>query len=228
MKTSKELRQEAWNALKVGGNYWKAVGGILIWFAVGCAFFAISFLIMISVLSVGGDYFVDNWAFTCLIVTLALVPSVIIGCWLYGWASLGFMRFWLAAARGEATLGELRLAKAGAWRYVDLLCWKSLYIFLGILCLILPGILMALDYSQAQFLLVDHPELSPRECMAESKRLMFGHRWRFICFHISYIGWILLAMLANVLGNGIGQLFLLPYLWVGSAKFYEDLRKQTI
>jgi uncharacterized membrane protein len=49
---------------------------------------------------------------------------------------------------------------------------------------------------------------------------MQGNKWKFFCLGARFFGWILLC----VLTMGIGFLWLLPYMSVAFAQFYDDLK----
>lgn len=95
----------------------------------------------------------------------------------------------------------------------------QLFISLWCLLLIVPGIIMAYAYSMAIYVSNDHPELSSMEAIRRSKELMRGHKWDLFVLDLSFIGWILLAMLTG----GIGIFFLLPYIEAAHAEFYREL-----
>lgn len=90
------------------------------------------------------------------------------------------------------------------------------------LLLIIPGIMKALSYALMPFILRDEPELSAREVLAKSSAMMHGRRWHLFCLYLSFIGWILLALLTC----GIGILWLTPYMQTAFAAFYEDARAE--
>lgn len=76
---------------------------------------------------------------------------------------------------------------------------ESLFTLLWSLLLYIPGIIASYSYRQALFLLIDHPEMTPMQCIRESKRMMRGHKWELFVLDLSFIGWILLATLAAAL-----------------------------
>lgn len=78
---------------------------------------------------------------------------------------------------------------------------------------------LALDYSQVFYLYLDHPYLSCREIMQQSKRLMNGNRIRYFYLIISFFGLGLLG----ILSLGIGLLWIIPYMTMTQAEFYRDL-----
>ena len=94
----------------------------------------------------------------------------------------------------------------------------SIFVFLWSLLLIIPGIIKALAYSQAFFLLKDHPEYSVLQAITESKKRMKGYKWKLFLLYLSFFGWGLLA----ILPLGIGLLWLIPYFYTSLAAFYEE------
>ncbi len=96
---------------------------------------------------------------------------------------------------------------------------QSLYILLGYLLLIIPGIMATYSYAMTDFILAEYPELTAREAMARSKELMYGNRWRLFCLNISFIGWEILSAITL----GIGNLWLRPYRQAANAAFYREI-----
>lgn len=96
---------------------------------------------------------------------------------------------------------------------------RTLLIALGTLLLIAPGIYAAYSFRMAFFLLADNPEWTPVRALAESRRLMHGHRWRLFCLDVSFFGWFLLVLMTG----GLAGIFVIPYHATATAAFYEDL-----
>ncbi len=67
-----------------------------------------------------------------------------------------------------------------------------IFISLWSLLLVIPGIIAAYRYSMAPMLLRDRADLSPLDCIRESKRLMIGNKGKLFTLDISFIGWYLL------------------------------------
>lgn len=95
---------------------------------------------------------------------------------------------------------------------------------LGTIFLIIPGIIVALMYSQTFYILAEDPSKGIFECLEESSRLMSGHKWDFFVLELSFIGWWLLAGLTL----GIGSLWVNPYQQVTEANFYLQLKYGNI
>ena len=95
-----------------------------------------------------------------------------------------------------------------------------LYILLGFICLIIPGIYLALKYSQVNFVLAEHPEYNRKQAMDESAKLMDGHKGEFLLFNLSFILWWIAAPFTIMLL----LIYLIPYESTANANFYRYLK----
>ncbi len=101
-----------------------------------------------------------------------------------------------------------------------------LFIVIGV-CIIGAAVLayiVQLTYCMTYFIKEENPHISIVNCMSESRELMRGHKWQLFVLELSFIGWILLAILTL----GIGFLWLMPYMLTTQAAFYEEIKPQPI
>lgn len=99
----------------------------------------------------------------------------------------------------------------------------GLLVFLGFICFIIPGFLLAYAYLLVPYLLVDEPELSITETLKRSRLLMKGHKFDAFYLQLSFIGWAILAIFTL----GIGYLWLYPYIVTATGVFYKDVAAGT-
>ena len=99
---------------------------------------------------------------------------------------------------------------------------RTLYIVLWTLLFIIPGIIASYNYALTDYILAENPELTTKEALELSKKMMYGHRFRLFCLEFSFIGWAFLC----VLSLGIGLIWLLPYTEAAKAAFYRDVAFQ--
>ena len=97
--------------------------------------------------------------------------------------------------------------------------WKGLYILLGTILLVIPGLIMGYTYAMTDYILAEHPDMTPGEVMKCSKAMMEGNRWRLFCLQFSFIGWMILSSLTF----GLGNLALRPYQEAAYAAFYREV-----
>ncbi len=72
-------------------------------------------------------------------------------------------------------------------------------VFLWSLLFVLPGVVAYYRYSQAFYVLADNPDYTVRQCIEESKRLMYGNKANRFWLDMSFIGWAILAVLPGSL-----------------------------
>ena len=100
----------------------------------------------------------------------------------------------------------------------------ALYIFLGFIFFIIPGIRMSFSYAMVNFVMAENPDMNAREALRESKRIMKGHKWRFFCLECSFILPILLCLFFTL---GIGFIWLTPYMNASYAAFYRSAKDEA-
>lgn len=110
-------------------------------------------------------------------------------------------------------------------RFKNALCMhllRIIYVLLWSLLLVVPGILAMLNYAMAPYIMYENSEMTADEALRESKKLMYGNRWRLFCLGFSFIGWIILS----VFTLGIGLLWVNPYMQASYAAFYLEIKRE--
>ena len=98
----------------------------------------------------------------------------------------------------------------------------GLFTTLGLIIFIIPGIIISLMCQQAQYIMIDD-NLEPMDCIKKSKEMMLGYKTDYFLFMLSFTGWILFSILTL----GIGLIYVIPYITVCQALYYEELKKIT-
>ena len=96
----------------------------------------------------------------------------------------------------------------------------SIAVIIGSILFIIPGIIVALMFSQAFFILAEDRSKSITESLSESAEMMKGYKWEFFVLELSFIGW----WIVSALTLGIGGLWVAPYQKVTEANFYLNLK----
>lgn len=73
-------------------------------------------------------------------------------------------------------------------------------------------------YVLSYYIMYDNPNMTAKQIVEERERIMKGQRGKYFGLELSFFGWILLTMLTF----GIGIIFLMPYIQISIAIFYED------
>jgi uncharacterized membrane protein len=146
------------------------------------------------------------------ILSVILAPIIMSNYWVF----LGIVR------KEHVKIGDLFEPFLNLGLYVKaigLYILVAVYTLLWALLLIIPGIIKGMAYSQAYFVLKDHPDYSINHAITESRKLMDGYKWSYFLLTLSFIGWGILSILTL----GIGFLWLIPYVTASLASFYEQL-----
>lgn len=109
---------------------------------------------------------------------------------------------------------------------------------LGFLLLLAGSILTMLlqlviyyRYVFAVTILAEFPETSVTDAFRNSASMMKGRKWKLFCLDCSFMGWVLLTLLAGCCTCGLGAvvaiLFLAPYCEHAHTAFYDDVANRA-
>ncbi len=79
-------------------------------------------------------------------------------------------------------------------------------------------------YGMAIFIRIENPTIGVMDAMKASRKMMYGHKWQYFVLSLTFMGWIILA----ILSCGIGFLWLVPYMTATKAAFYEEIKPKPI
>ncbi|MCR5090158.1 MAG: DUF975 family protein [Oscillospiraceae bacterium] len=135
---------------------------------------------------------------------------------------VGFVIFTINSIRQtEPVLGNLLDGFGMLGRILLLMFLEYFFISLWSLLFVIPGIIAAYRYSFAVYLLIDHPEMSPMDCIRESKRLTSGYKKQLFMLDLSFILWQLLSWVP-IIGYAV-EIYLLPYTETSRVLYYEQI-----
>lgn len=199
-----ELKTKAKNILK--GNWGHAISLLLL-------YGLISFGAGIAVNLIGEMFSLTEQTANVLGNVADIVVSALF--------TLGTTSFYLKLSRGEEVTYKELFSKTDMF-VVTLLAIVLISIFttLWTLLLIIPGIIAAINYSQTYYILVDDKNKSAYDAIKASKEMMNGHKWDYFVLVLSFSGWMILATLTL----GIGFIWLVPYMQVTFANFYDSIK----
>lgn len=105
---------------------------------------------------------------------------------------------------------------------VKVMFMQKLFIALWSLLLVIPGIIKTYEYAMVPYILAEDINIDYKEALQRSKDMMYGHKFELWVLQLSFIGWMLLGILACC----IGTIFVLPYQNATYAEFYFELKNQ--
>lgn len=94
-----------------------------------------------------------------------------------------------------------------------------LYTFLWSLLFIIPGVIKGASYSMTNYLLKKDEQLSAKEAIILSQKLMNGYKMEYLIFRASFILW----SYASLISFGLVSFYVLPYYNVSEALFFDQI-----
>ena len=135
----------------------------------------------------------------------------------------GYLLAVVRVARGEpVTSAEFLAAFTRLPHLVVVAILTSIAVAAGYVVFIVPGIILALGWSQA-FLLVLDQRAGPIEAMERSWRMMKGRRLSLLLLYLVMMGVFLISMIPLLLG----LLVSIPWMAATQIAFYERVRKMA-
>lgn len=144
---------------------------------------------------------------------------------LTGPLSLGTAYIYLNLTRGFEP--DVNVLFSGFQRFVDALVLTLLmgvFTFLWSLLFIVPGIIKAISYSQAFYILAENPGMSGKDALDASVAMMDGHKMDYFVLMLSFIPWMLLSSITC----GIAALYVMPYMNATLVNFYEAVKGPVV
>lgn len=151
-------------------------------------------------LSSGFSNFVKSWGITFQIFLKMIAPIILM--------VVAFLILAFGAAKSITTLVSSSSSTGSIWMLLG-----------GILLFVssIWSITKSYYYQLAYIVAAENPELSAKETVEESQKIMTGNRGKLFCLQLSFIGWAILAAFTL----GIGYLWLAPYIQLAIIAFYK-------
>lgn len=187
-----ECKKEALALLKSRWN--KFVGFLVVWGLFLCGY---STLYTIGLNSVFGQYIkgdLPNYSKTITEMILLIIGSTI---------SVGLLGYSLNFVKRQEKLSDLFVAFRSFksfFKFILLNILIGIKVFLWSLLFIVPGIIAIFRYSQANFILLENPDIKVSDSLKESSKIMKGHKLQYFGLSLSFIGWELLALIPLYIG----------------------------
>ena len=129
--------------------------------------------------------------FLIVIITSAIpiIGLLIVYLFLLGPFKFGFSKFYLSVIRKqEVKIGLIFSGFNEFWNCFAANFMITFFIFLWSLLLVIPGIIAAFSYAMTFFIIVDNPEIGVLEAIKQSKKIMYGNRWKLFCLGWRFFG----------------------------------------
>lgn len=137
---------------------------------------------------------------------------------------IGYIYYCMKVAKREqgayADLAYLFQDWRFALKLVALTFLINILVSLWSLLFIIPGMIKAISYSQATFIMLENPNMDIMTAIKESQKMMDGHKMDYFVLDLSFIPWILLISVTF----GIASLWVNPYMQITMVNYYYALK----
>lgn len=90
---------------------------------------------------------------------------------------------------------------------------------------VIGGVIKRYSYYMVPFIVAENPDISAREAISLSRKMMYGHKWECFLLELSFIGWDILSILTLRIS---GVFFSYPYQVASFGEYYAKLRALAI
>lgn len=185
--------------------------------------------------SLEGSIFKRTWLFALLISLIytlitgaiqGIIPAVgsIIALIITGPLAIGLAQYYIGIAKKEGKCDDFMTLfggfKDGLSNNIVTGLLVQIFTVLWTLLFIIPGIVKGYAYAMTYYIKLDHPEYTATQAITESRKMMYGHKFRLFCLDLSFIGWYIVGSIVC----GIGVLWVVPYHQAARAQFYLELK----
>lgn len=141
----------------------------------------------------------------------SIIGSVIATSCFMGMLAIGLASF--------LTAGDTTMRYSGTTLLILIVVGIAAFIFSFIW-----AIVIYFKYCFAMYVSVDEEasNISAKNCLVVSAEMMKGHKCDFFIFQLSFIGWYLLVGLTL----GIMSIYVIPYVQIATANFYQALKDE--
>ncbi len=159
------------------------------------------------------------------VLVVSLVIGLAISLFVAPLFEVGRNRFYMESRATGYSAGVQELLWGFTHNYLNIV-WtmflRSLIVFLGTLCFIIPGIYLGYCYLMVPYILAENPEMKAGDALRMSKEMMEGQKLSTFVLTVSFWGWWILGAFLC----GIGGILIQPYYDATFAELYAVLRNR--
>ena len=158
--------------------------------------------------SIYSDYGVFSGAVYSVLVLV--VGSVI---------AVGLASFSLSIIEGQIDINKLKDGLSIVNKAFIFYVLYIVIVVLGFICLIVPGIIFSLMFSQVYYILCKDPEIEVVDAFKKSAAMMNGHKWQYFKLSLRYGFYFCLSIFTLF----ICALWLFPQMYTSYALFHKKV-----
>lgn len=136
-----------------------------------------------------------------VISILTICLQFVIGSFLYAPIGVGYRRFFMRNRKQEAVFTDLfsSFNKGSYMSIVKSMFSTNIRIFGWSLLFYFPGLIKYYQYYFVGWIMAENPSISKERAREISKTMTDGHKWQIFVLRLSFIGWYMLFVLAEII-----------------------------
>lgn len=150
----------------------------------------------------------------------SILLNILVTC-LSAYLQVGIALYCIEIYKGNEVSYTTIFSRFDGFKPILIMLLLAIAIFLGFILFIIPGIILALMYSQVFFILADDPDVGVIEAFNKSNKMMKNKKGQLFMLNLEAIFYFILGVFTLF----IWWVWLIPRYSIAYAGFYEELKK---
>lgn len=176
-----------------------------------------------------------------LLYILMVCLKFVLGSFICAPITVGYYRYFMKNRKKEAEFMDLFavFSNGNYMKVVKVMFSTNIRIWAWSLLFYFPGVVKAYQYYFVSYIMSENPDISMERARELSKRMTDGHKWQIFVLELSFLGWLMVFLLEEVLLAMIscgllaipGVLLMYPligYQVTTFAELYEERREYAL
>ena len=150
----------------------------------------------------------------------SILLNILVTC-LSAYLQVGIALYCIEIYKGNEVSYTTIFSRFDGFKPILIMFLLAIAVFLGFILFIIPGIILALMYSQVFFILADDPDVGVIEAFNKSNKMMKNKKGQLFMLNLEAIFYFILGVFTLF----IWWVWLIPRYSIAYAGFYEELKK---
>ncbi len=161
---------------------------------------------------------------TSMIAIIVLLASLAFKFLIINPIIIGHTRFYIENKHGKSSFETLftYFNKNDYWNVVKVMLFYEIYLALWTLLFVIPGIVKSYEYFAVPYILAENPNMDKDEVFEITKEMTKGSKFDLFVLDLSFILWILLALITF----GLSSLYVNPYILATKCEAYYFFKQE--
>ena len=103
--------------------------------------------------------------------------------------------------------------------FAIILAFLAIVLTIGLIVMVPYSIIIS-KYAMTIYIMNEQPNLTPTQCIGESKRIMNGNRLDYFIFKLSFLPWFILGCITG----GLALIYVIPYYKLAITNYYHNIK----